>query len=227
MSGYAIVISSCLKNAAAREKLVESLLPQAQKRGVDIVVVIGGCEESRPLEKLFIPAGHSFYVAKCTHNSFDLTALIELSLLPKTQWMWYFLMHDTCLAGPKCVDKLLYARPPLRNETSSLAFPSMNIGWYCKGVIAEYASWLKDQRCTYPHELQQYKAGAVETEDYIFKQQRHKGLHHIFGTLTRVSYSNDGPYGTGIGRRIEYYECLDLYKYKANWHVKDVYELGM
>lgn len=220
-SARAIVISSHEPNAPALNKLLESLRPQCQGK-IDIVVVIGGCAWDEPLS---IHESGMYFELRCMHNSFEYTALIEL-LHRDLAWDRYFLLHDTCVAGDTCVDKILEACPDNEECTVSFNFPSMNIGWYSTKTLNMHKTWLESMKCTDPGLLHVAKSRAVDFEDYVFKRQHQKGMHRFLGRVTCVSGPTD-YYGTGVDRVVEYYASLDVYKIKANWYVRDVYQLSM
>ncbi len=68
-----------------------------------------------------------------------------------------------------------------------------------------------------------FKSEAVLLEDTIFKSDpTNLALEGIF--------KESGPsdvYNSGVMRISEYYSCLDLYNYKANWYLKEIYELNI
>ena len=223
----AILISSHRSNTVARMHLLDSLLPQASAAGVGVLVVIGGCPADGPLTAQTIGDGTRYSCIECQHNSFDLTALLEvMKRRGVCGWTRFFLLHDTCRAGPDCVRRILEACPADPLHTASFKFPSMNIGWYSEDILKTHTAWLLDQACTDTTQSQKFKRDAVISEDLIFKTQVHAGRHHFLGKITSLQQPVD-YYGTGVKRIVEYYACLDLYKIKANWVVKPVYELGM
>lgn len=222
MGSAAIVISSHISNAKARDELLTSLLPQCMDRPIDIIVIIGGCESTHPeLHR----TGEGYYVAHCTHNSFEMTGLIEM-YKRDVSWNQYFLLHDTCLVGPSFVDKILAWKPDDLGCTASLLFPSMNIGWYSASHLQLHRSILLDHMCETRTKLHDFKSHAVQYEDCIFKRQLALQQHIFMGGLTSVSEPRD-YYATGVPRIVEHYECIDLYKMKANWHIKSSYELRL
>lgn len=89
------------------------------------------------------------------------------------------------------------------------------MGIYSQKIINSFKDFLLSAKNTSEHRLQEFKRKALETEDYIFKNDpKNKVLDNYDGhKYTRpVDY-----YKTGVNRIVEYYPNLDLYKIKANF----------
>ena len=71
-------------------------------------------------------------------------------------------------------------------------------------------------------EIQNLKTKGVPNEDWVFKK-----LKCHYHCSARQTLPHTDVYGTGVKRITEYFPSVGIYKYKANWFVKRVYELGM
>ncbi len=70
--------------------------------------------------------------------------------------------------------------------------------------------------------LQHFKGLGVPNEDFVFKRSPGHMIHQMQIT---TSPPHD-YYKTGVMRIVEYYKAWDLYKIKANWCSKPVWELN-
>ena len=197
------------------------LVPSLIKCGVppcDIIVAIAGCRRKRASRKL--------YGVKCdfvTHNSFDLTGLINVIERGYRSDYW-FLMHDTCFAGPDFYN--LVRRIP-ENLPDSVALKrefSMNMGAYSQKYLRRIKAELLSCRNSSldPASIQKCKQWAVEHEDIFLHP-----IRHVYGNDEPVITTGVSVYRTGTPRNIEYYRQLDLHKVKANWHAKAVYSVRL
>jgi hypothetical protein len=98
----------------------------------------------------------------------------------------------------------------------------MNIGVYTAETIRTNQAFLKGRKNLSEDKVQTFKIEAVLLEDHVFNNSR---VSKSMCTHPAVFPPKD-IYGTGVLRITEYYECLDLYKYKANWAQKSSYELN-
>ena len=209
----ALVVTSHAKNSVALRHLLESLNAGRMR----VVVVVG--EGTTGSEYVVETTGMvSTILAPGNHIDFTgLVAVLETGILEHFDDLFY--VHDTTRAGPEFLDKI--AQIPACSS-ASFAFPSMNIGLYSMDLLRTHAdAIIREFTCTDAHFL---KSKCVVEEDFVFK--RDPGHMTIRGPPPRVTGPSD-YYGTGTPRIVEYYESLDLYKIKANWEVKHVYEMGL
>lgn len=154
---------------------------------------------------------------KLDHNSYEYSPLIEI-VNRELQSEYWFLIHDTCKVGPK-FKQLLYDIPhPKPHKMALRSKPSMSIGLYSY----DYLMTLKEQLSTirntdYSEEsMMKWKLWGVPNEDWIL--WLHEPAPIIYGGVVACEVvDHDNWYGTGITRRTEYYQSLDLYKNKSNW----------
>lgn len=215
-----IVINSYKDNEIALTKLISSLKKSPDYKKFPIYVFIGGYYDiSTPLKSY----NENITYIKCNHNSIDFTGLIGIMEFFPQNDEYYFYLHDTCMVGPNFLDNISKIN---LNNVSSLRlkeYPSMNIGIYSNKLIHNNKSTLLELKNTDPNKTQEFKKKGVDMEDIIFRNDPNNKLINNKDNSLYV----DGPfdiYKTGIPRIIEYYD-LDLFKLKANWKIKDQYEL--
>lgn len=151
-------------------------------------------------------------------NIFD--NLQEIQLILKNITVFFYI-HDTCKFGPMFFDKIIN----FNNNQCSYCFidQSMNIGIYPMNLILEHKNKiLLLKNSSYElSKIQEFKKLGCKFEDFIFKLSK---THQFFQHSLEIQGKTD-IYGNGVIRLIEYYNVLDLYKYKANWELKDIFEL--
>ena len=173
----------------------------------DIAIVVGGSKSTYrkiegPIEYYFVE-----------YNSFDFTAFIclyENFFKPD-----FFYMHDTCnpglLFGAKLNEKAAhFDSAKLTSEGSS-----MNIGLYTRDILDKNKDFLLSNKF-YPKdekELQRVKRFVMCNEDALIKDLPPMCRKKRIPTAATNMYS-DTP------RIVEYFEELDLFRYRANWDEK-------
>lgn len=212
----ALLIGSNRRNARALRELLASLqacVPEILT--TPIVIVEGGYAERRVVTEGLVTT------VRAAHNSIDFTALIEACSLPFSE---YFFVHDTCTVGPRFLALVAERCPP--GVTASFKFPSMNMGAYPASVLRRHRDALVSTFLnTDEARAQEFKALCVREEDWIFKAE---GAAHAFLSSGPPRMLGPPFPRYGIALRIgEYYADLDLTKWKANWFVKDTYELAL
>ena len=215
----ALVITSHRNNAIALTHILESL---GNERDIDIIVVIGGNDDVYTVTRESnITTIHSPY------NSIDYTgllALVDLAHLPHLAHRSYFYIHDTTRAGPGFLRHVMHI--PHDTVTASFRWPSMNIGLYSHEFLMNHTDTLDLFRNTDTSEdtAHTFKTKCVDFEDCLFRQNTET---HVFlsNTPPEVCGAPTEYYKTGVTRLVEYYPTMDLYKIKANWMVKEKYEL--
>ncbi len=177
-------------------RLLESLhtsgVPHANIR-----VVVGG-SESESEEAL-----KGIFYHYVTHNSFDFTGLIDV-LDTNTKAERWFLLHDTCEAGP-----LFYAKASAYDRQKPLCMASphgwTNMGAFSWDFLEEARSFIMAMRnCS--------KERAMLSEG-IFMRMGDAGKYAEYDyTVTK----NIDVYQQGTMRQRCYFSSIDLIKYMAN-----------
>lgn len=158
------------------------------------------------------------------HNSFDLTALIEL-VDSELNHGFYFLLHDTVLIASSRFSQIVDYYPVKSGMSYSvLKFPSKNIGIYSKEVLQENEKYFSDYKefSLRNNDIQLLKMKAVETEDVIFKRN---STHHNFmfagvGEYVRLMQDN---FRAGVVK--EEISRTGIIKYTANPGKSDIYKV--
>lgn len=217
-----IVINSHKNNTLALNKLLDSLKKCNEFNEYNIIVFIGGYYENADYKSEMVSDNIKYVY--CNHNSIDFTGLISImEFLPK-QDEYYFYLHDTTVVGPQFLKKI--SEIDINADTIRLRpSTSMNIGIYSNNIIHRCRDILKNLKNTDESKIQYYKKKGVEDEDIIFKNDNGSKLIYNKDNLLNVSEPYD-YYNNGVKRIVEYYD-IDLYKIKANWKVKDIYELNL
>ncbi len=198
-------------------KLIESF-PQSVSNE-DILVVVGNSDA------VAFTKCERFCKLEVQHNSVDYTAFIALieenDLLIKSNFVipeFWFYLHDTCELGKDFIPKLSTFVPSFTKNKSVTLFPSMNLGVYKHSFFFKDPQILLSKRSSNKpsyDEVYQLKVGCVKTEDFLFKIENDipftGNVKGVKGVGPRRIYK-------GVARITEYYEVLDLYKYKANWN---------
>ncbi len=184
----------------------------------DILVVVGNSN------KVAFTKCERFSKLEVKHNSVDYTAfiaLIEEHDLIKENFVipeFWFYLHDTCELGKDFISKLSSFIPSLTKNKSLTLFPSMNLGVYKHDFFFKDPQILLSKRSSNNpsyDEVYQLKCGCVETEDFLFKIENDTPFT---GNVKGVTGTRPLRIYKGVSRITEYYEVLDLYKYKANWN---------
>lgn len=208
----------------------------------DIYMVVGGCDSNTSFTNEL-----KVNMRYVPYNSFDLTALVYASLnLEDIEGSHIFLMHDTCLVGPKFKQLVEDYDPKDVIKTLRPAI-SMNMGLYSKQSIHQNSKHLNQMQFnpTTPEQLQQVKTFFVRNEDIIFKQYPNEcyknyytegviathtltlgQLHNIFDKEPYTTYINEMQ-SSGIDRVAGYGPNLDFYKFQANTAWGALWKIGI
>jgi hypothetical protein len=201
--------------------IIESLL----KSGVsptDIYFIIGG----KDINELTIN-NENINIVYTKQHSIDFTGLIEV-LNQNIYAEYWFLLHDTVIIGQNfynCIQSFDYSNnPPIVSLSYEL---SMNMGAYSW----DYLQSIKDDLLTnYQNfdssieSIQKLKTKAIIEEDKYLEKYRHK---YHYTKIPRVVLESQPIYNTNTPRIIEYFYNIDLFKIKANWMRKKIYELNV
>jgi hypothetical protein len=187
---------------------VKRLVNSLNKSGIpneDIFIVVGGEGNDYFLEQDGIEHKNVF------SNSFDLTGFIECvkyALFP--EYDYFFLLHDTCEVGEN-FRRLVEERitPEIVTLAMCGTYPSSNIGLYKRDHVMNNKQKLVSLE-------NQTKDVYVNQEDLLLVDK----YHNCFDKR----YINRGVkyvYSDNVQREV--IECIpiQLYKYKANWYVRD------
>lgn len=208
-------IPTCKANA---ETTLKILLPSMFECGIessDIIVVEGGNKEKKYCENIY---GVTYI--ETNHNSFDHTAIIDL-VEGDFDLDYIFNIHDTCKVGPKF--KNVIDNSDTTYEKIAVYHNNMNGSTMAMGLI-KYSYLIKHKELIQTfknadasHEgLKRAKYRAVEFEDTLFWKLQDIPCGAYSRGVDRTDFGEEIIYG-GTKRLVEYYEPLDLYKYKSNW----------
>lgn len=217
-----IVINSHNKSDIARNHLLDSIKQYDQYKSFKIIIVIGGYYSLPTYE---ITSEDNITYIKANHNSIDFTGLITLlELYSNNIDDYYFYMHDTCKVGPQFFEKI--SKINLENISSIKINRdySMSMGIYSQRIINNNEIKLKEFKNTSENDIHRYKFNAVCFEDFIFNSDNNNRILDNFNN--NITTGPTDYYKTGVMRITEYYSHLDLYKFKANWFSKNIYELA-
>lgn len=148
-----------------------------------------------------------------TGNSFDLTSLIESVKHDLfKEYTYFFLLHDTCEVGIRFktnVEMILeefggYTIPLFKNYISS------NIGVYYRPYLMDNIDKILEME---NHDKTWY----VLAEDKLIDERT-----YAFGTSPLIK-GVEKIYSDEVLREVNYCKEIDLYKYKANWYMKDIW----
>lgn len=215
-----ILINSHRNSKIALNFLLDSMKKYSEFKTYNIIICIGGFYEN---SNYIINKEDNITYILCNHNSIDFTGLITVLDLFPNEENTYLYLHDTSSIGPNFFN--IISNIKINGDTASLVpQTSMNMGIYTSYIIKQYSLFLDSCRNTDETKVQYFKTQAVYNEDKIFKSNKNHTLLENYGRYTDNILTD--VYNTGTMRITEYYKCLDLFKYKANWGLKNIYELN-
>jgi len=212
-----IVINSHKNNKIALEKLLETI----GQSNLNIIVCIGGFYDYNDYK---ITEDNNITYIYCNHNSIDFTGLITLLELFPNSDDTYIYIHDTCSVGKEFNNIISNISIEQAESVKINQHRSMNMGIYTSNIIRNNSNFLLKMKNNIEENTQLFKSMAVTHEDYIFN---HDPTNICLYPNNREVSGPEDVYNTGVLRIIEYYSALDLYKYKANWFGKQIYELNI
>ena len=201
--------------------LIKSLVAS----GVDkrnIVVVVGGCETA--LKMTIDGVEHNMV----NHDSFDMTAFIYV-VENNVDFNSFFFLHDTTEVGKsfyKDVVQLLEKHKPTKCMRLK-AGSSMSMGWYDVKSVKQH----KDRILEFKNldlsskGLQKAKHIGVDEEDLVFTLIG--GKINSFTTRDPILTKMTELYGKPTERRCEFYDEINLKKYKRHWTRAQHYSIGL
>ena len=178
------------------DNLIYSLVRTNNVNPSNIMVVIGGCQESKREIKNGIV--HQYV----NHNSFDHTALI--SIIEEGYESDYWLcLHDTCEAGKSFYNNLM--KHPKSKFSAILEDGWLNMGLFSKEFIKDNKKYILNlKNCN--------KMQAILSEQMYSRL----GDSSFINSRARTQLRGKADiYNDGVERLIIYFADLDLYKYQS------------
>ncbi len=222
---FKILINSCEKNLdnGIIDKCLHNLYDKIKSD--NILVVVGDYKELKFERREY------YNILYVKHNSIDFTALISVVenyqflrfkiILPK----FWFYIHDTSEFGELFLDKInnffinnkVTSNIAIRNPPSF----SMNIGLYNYEFLLKNENLLLEKRSSDNpsiEEIHKLKKDGIYWEGFFFNKEMQTAFSDsppkVEGPM--IIYNN-----SNVMRIIEYFESLDIKKYKANWYIRD------
>jgi hypothetical protein len=192
ISSYKTSYQVCAK------KLIDSLVNDNDFSKDQILLVIGGFDTIESFTYMGCKA------IKVDHNSYDHTALIEI-VEGKHQSNFWFITHDTCIAGSKFSEYLKTFKIK-KNYTAITDMGWLNMGLFNQKFIETNASFIMTlKNCS--------KIRAILSErtftrlgDYDYLVPNYKS--NRFSETQNI-------YGDGKKRTVLYFNDLDFYKFQS------------
>jgi len=199
------------------DKLIKSLLASGVP-AENIYFFIGGYDEYKKIEN-----DKGINVYQVPHNSIDFTGLISIIELNLKSDYW-FLLHDTCYVGDHFYNQIIKHN----HITDTIRLTSdgynMNMGAYKQ----EYLDGIRDRVLAFKNTdyseaaVMKFKVNAIHWEDKLLVPNS-----PAYNNAKRIVSDGTNVYSTGVNRIKEYYPDIDIYKIKANWDLKPIYELNV
>lgn len=217
-----ILINGFEWNSLAMNKLLDSL---RESPFLNLAVTQGNRTE-------LIKVTNQLYNLRVQHNEFDWTALLAVAELQdllrhsgilKEYW---FYLHETSSVGANFTGVLREHCPTFTHSRHLTKFPSMNMGLYSNTDLVNNVNFLLSKKSQIsfptPEELNTLKGLAVESEDDLFRKifDSMPSAPDPFSNRVKMRRKKD-IYGTGAKRITEYFPAVDVYKYKANFKLKE------
>jgi len=206
-----LLINSHINNSNALQLLLDSI--NLLEGAFNIYIVIGGCYD---LPYYDISQRENQTIIKANHNSIDFTAFISIlecsDILDIKENESFLYLHDTCKVGLKFINKLKKYNP---FNTIRIGHPSMNIGIYEMKTLKQFERNIMELKNNDPLKELFFKNQGFNVEGLILYLSRCPLIINNKAPYEVKGYED--IYNTGYKRRIDYIECLDLYKFKANY----------
>ncbi len=158
-------------------------------------------------------------------NCFDLTGLVYIltnnGIVDEKELFFY--CHDTCDFGDSFYETMLEAaKDGLPKSLFINAIESIFIGLYDLAILNKFSSYILDYENTSNdfEVLNKIKSSLISKESFILRNYPHI-------CSTRQDYEPTDVYKNGVVRKTEYFPDIDLYKFKANWFLKNKYEMRL
>ena len=206
-----LLINSHINNSNALQLLLDSI--NLLEGVFNIYIVIGGCYD---LPSYDIAQRENQTLIKANHNSIDFTAFISIlecsDILHIKENESFLYLHDTCKVGLEFINKLKKYTP---FNTIGIGHPSMNIGIYEMKTLKQFERNIMELKNNDPLKELFFKNQGFNVEGLILHLSRCPLIINNKAPYEVKGYED--VYNTGFKRRIDYIECLDLYKFKANY----------
>ncbi len=178
------------------DNLIYSLINLNKINPSNILVIVGGCEESKRETK------NGVIYQFVTHNSYDHTAIITIVEEGYESDYWMCL-HDTCEAGKNFYNNLL--KHPKSDFSAILEEGWLNMGLFAKNFIEKNKNYiLRLKNCN--------KMQAILSEQMYSRM----GDPSFINSRARTQLKGKTDiYNDGVERLIIYFADLDLYKYQS------------
>jgi len=214
MKNIKIVINSNINNFDTTSKKIKESKTYIENKDSFIFIVGGSPQELRN--------GNTIYTQL---NCFDLTGLVYIltnnGIVDEKELFFY--CHDTCDFGDSFYEKMLEAaKDGLPKRLFINAIESMFIGLYDLAILNKFSSYILDYENTSNdfEVLNKIKSSLISKESFILRNYPHI-------CSTRQDYEPTDVYKNGVVRKTEYFPDIDLYKFKANWFLKNKYEMRL
>lgn len=192
-----LIASNSKYSSTTCPPLIDSLTECGIKRS-DIIVVRGQCE--RDCRYILRGIKH----IDVTYGAWEYTPLIEV-VRGNIDAEEVFLLHDTCKVGSKFRE--IVEGFDKGFDAVGVYLGQCNIGMFKRSYLCNSGLIVEDMKnCSKHH--------AIIMERVLWQRAPSRAE---YGGAPVVVGEGD-VYGNGIARLTEYYEGLDLYKYKANWN---------
>lgn len=207
-----LIINSHSKSLQAQKKLHDNLIEIKLHEHFDIIFVIGDSDVTKKDDADRKDHNNIRWI-HVSYNLVDFTAILWASYnLSDNDWI--FNVHDTVMFGPRIIDNMNSFE---KKTTSLINNPSMNMGTYLISDLKKIAHNLENRYKSMT--IKQIKAQGVYDEDIIFKTFKSPVMKN-FNMKDVIIKKPYDVYGSGVLRIEEYYPHVDMYKYKANWYIK-------
>ena len=139
-------------------------------------------------------------------NSFEYSALIHFVNNPEEfECDYVFLLQDTCKLGEKFFEKTLNFSN--KHDVIDVYKGRSSMAMYKKEFLLDNKNYINSfLNCT--------KKRSIEEEGNLVKKAKNLGVYPAETPYKRLGFEKVYD---GVERLVEYYEGIDLYKYKANY----------
>jgi len=214
MRNINIVVNSNINNFDTTSKMIQSSKTYIDNKD-SFIFIVGGCEHEAKENNIIYTK----------LNSFDLTGLIYMLKNSDTinENELFFYCHDTCDFGDGFYEKVLnVSKDGSPKRLYIKAIESMFIGLYDLAVLNKFSKHILEYE-NYSNDfevLNKIKSSLISKESFILKNYPH---------ICRSRRDSDPSdvYRNGVMRKTEYFPEIDLYKFKANWFIKNKYEINL
>ena len=214
MKNIKIVINSNVNNFHTTGEKIKNSKTYINNKD-SFIFIVGGCEEESKEDN----------IVYTKVNSFDLTGLVYIlknnTIVDEKELFFY--CHDTCGFGDDFYEKILNAsKEGLPKRLYFNAVESMFIGLYDLKILNKFSDHIIAYE-NYSNDfeiLNKIKSSLISKESFILRNHPH--ICNV-----RQDFDPSDVYKNGVMRKTEYFPDIDLYKFKANWFLKNKYEINL